>query len=178
ASNIMQCGNFTENFYGADERKNIEVESYKSVLNLCRVFTKKGIQLNLNELKGSVLYVSPYTGLDYAKIDLEGTDAVVHGSYHCGTVCVESDAENPRCSFLWFADECERRGVPLFIAPSELGSDQYSSVYKLKSSCKAELLNMTVESAYTKAIAGVSCGFTGNALTDFMKKEINFEMID
>lgn len=178
-TNIMQCGNFTDDFYGADADKSMEVHgSLENALDNCLAFSKKGVYFDFDKIKGSVLYVTPYTGLDYAKIDLSGIDAVVHGSYHCGTVCVESDAENTRYSFLWFANECEKQGIPVFVAPSKLSSDQYSSVYKLKSSCKAELLNMTCESAYTKAIVAVSSGFKGNALTDFMKKEINFEMID
>jgi len=180
-TNIMQCGNYSEDFYGVSDKKTaVLTDSYEFVLDRFKTFTKKSVKYS-GTVTGGVLCINPYTGLDYSKIGLEGVKVIIHGTYHSGTVCVEADGEkmsDSPLSVLYLAKECEKKGIELFIAPSVLDADQYSSVYHLKNNCGAELLNMTTESAYMKAIVAVSCGFTGDNLKEFMKTEINCEMIN
>lgn len=181
-SNIMQCNNFSDDFYGALSQKSISVKerSLKKAVGKFKRFKKNEFSFD-GELVNGVLCINTYTGLDYSKISLDGIKAVVHGTYHSGTVCVERNNENePYSTFslLYFAKECEKRGVLLFVSPSKLDLNQYSSAFDLAQNSSAVFLNMTVEAAYMKAVTGVSSGFMGDELVSFMNKEINNEMID
>ncbi len=69
--------------------------------------------------------------------------------------------------------------IPLFIAPSKLGKDQYDTMSALcKEMSSIVLLNMTSEAAYAKLVVGVSCGLKGKRLISYMKKNICNEMLD
>lgn len=172
-TNVMQCPNYSEDFRGADSDKSIVVRKMfrNRVVEKSKAF-KRIPKINFSKFDRSVLYLSPYMGFDYAKINLEGIKSIVHGSYHSGTVCVERSNENERYSSfsaLYFAEECKKRKISLFVAPSKLDSDQYSSVYDLSKNSSAVLLDMTHESAYAKVLVGVSSGLSGEELKEFVK---------
>ena len=128
----------------------------------------------------SVMLLHPYTGLDYSRIDLSGIKAIVHGTYHSGTVCVERNSPDEnygRCSVLHLADRCREANIPVYMAPCTLDSGQYSSIYDAAQSGGIVPVNMTIESAYAKAMLGVSLGYAEAKLKEFMLTDISCETI-
>lgn len=128
--------------------------------------------------------------------------AVLHGTYHSGTVSwpglvfseearrqralnnvaeaerleniAKSKANSPQ-SFKYLADICEKHNVPLIIAPSFLGSDQYETMNVVSDNTNAQLLNMTTEMAFAKLTVALSCGLSEDEISKFMNFQINNE---
>lgn len=137
--------------------------------------------------------------------DTENPDsykAVLHGTYHSGTVAwpglvfseearrqrelnniteaerfktvANSKANSPQ-SFKYLADICENHNVPLIIAPSFLGSDQYETMNVVSANTKAQLLNMTTETAFAKLTVALSCNLTEDDISEYMNFQVNNE---
>lgn len=176
-SAIMQCANYTEDFFSAGG-KGFSADD-NALFDAFAGYSKERRSVKLPSLiSEKVLLIMPYTGLDYSRISLDGVSAVIHGTYHSGTVCVERNAcaeSYSSRSVMFLAKECEKKGVNLVVAPSRLGDEQYSSVYDLAKSSGALLLDMTTECAYAKILLGVSLGLCGKELEKFLRSEINNE---
>ncbi len=129
---------------------------------------------------------------------------VVHGTYHSGTVSLPglvllnearkyekkgaaaaakqyklmAEGEiNSVYSFLHLSGLCEENNIPLFIAPSHLGRDQYETMNVIAEKTDAVLLNMTAEAAYAKLILALSSEMNKEQIFDFMTKSINNEIV-
>ncbi len=129
---------------------------------------------------------------------------VVHGTYHSGTVSwpglvLYTEARNCRevgdisqaeeyekmaleqshseYSVYYLANMCEENNVPLYIAPSSLGSDQYETMNVVTNNTNAKLLNMSTEAAYAKLITALSFKLTPEQISEYMKTSINNEFI-
>lgn len=181
----MQCANFSDDFYSEPGEKAYAVDkggaqgSRGNMLSeiYCRHMEKKkerGRSLlgKYVGLEDTVLCISPYVGIRYDRISLEGIRAVVHGTFHSGTVCVERNAPEESfssASILSLAERCERKRIPLFLAPCVLGCEQYSSTYDAVQSGHIVPLNMATETAYARIMTGISCGYTGEALIEFVQ---------
>ncbi len=128
--------------------------------------------------------------------------AVVHGTYHSGTVSwpglvlmeearrqralnniseaermesiAKSKANSPQ-SFKYLADICEKHDVPLIIAPSFLGSDQYETMNVVSANTDAQLLNMTTETAFAKLTVALSCNLSTKKTKEFINFQTNNE---
>lgn len=183
ASTLIQCANFSEDFYNASKERvfpagNVDHSVCKSLSDsrsdIANIYPS-------NLIGDSVLYVHPYAGLDYSRIDLTGIKSIVHGTYHSGTVCVERGTETEdysECSILYFAEKCRTLGIEIFMAPCVLDGDQYSSVYDAVQNGGITPLNMTVEAAYAKALLGISLGYDKTKLHEFMLLDISGEIIE
>jgi len=180
ASTLMQCANFSEDFYNGKESNVFPVDD--SVFAKCESISESR---NPAEMPGfidhsSVMLLHPYTGLDYSRIDLSGIKAIVHGTYHSGTVCVERNSPDEnygKCSVLHLADRCREANIPVYMAPCALDSGQYSSIYDAAQNGGIVPVNMTVESAYAKALLGVSLDYDEEKLKEFMLTDISGETI-
>lgn len=159
---------------------------------------------SFKNLSEKVLLIKPYTNIDYSVFSNAMPDfrGVVHGSYHSGTVALgglvfKAEAENQRIagntaeydrlmeisekelnskySIKFLADCCKDNNIPLFIAPSKLGKDQYETMNEVVSNTDAKLLDMTTEAAYAKLTLALSFGITLEQIYEYMKTEINNE---
>ena len=177
---IMQCPSFSDDFENASGNKKFLAES-EGMFEKCRWYSNRRIKADLKTGNSKkVLNIMPYTGLDYKNISLDNVGAIVHGTYHSGTVCAERDESDEvygSNSILWLNDQCRKENIPVFIAPSKLSKEQYSSVYDVVENGGVIPLSMTLESAYTKAVLGVMNGLFGEELVKFMVGEINNEFI-
>ena len=184
-SAIRQSPNYSEDFECVSEKKSFCLndtdlsEVFSKCLELSDNRKKLPFELNDSELiDNGILMILPYTGMDYRHYNLDGVKAIIHGSYHSGTVCVERNFEADEYNYnslLWLADECDRKNIPIFVAPSKLNAEQYSSVLDLVKNSSAELLDMTTESAYAKLLLAISCGYEN--LTEYMHMEISNEIM-
>ncbi|MBQ4120037.1 MAG: asparaginase [Clostridia bacterium] len=215
ASSIMQSENYSDNFRSPNGKSFIlsNEKQKNTALKKCLEFSQKRVDFapinpqNITALSQKVLLIKPYTGLDYSVYDgcfntIEHFKAVVHGTYHSGTVSypglvLKAEAEEFRkqgkleeakklealsekealskYSVRYLTDLCKQKSVPVFIAPSFLGSDQYETMNAVCDNTHAKLLNMTTESAYAKLILALSCSLTNEQITEYMQLEINNE---
>lgn len=192
ASTLMSCNNFSEDFFNASPDNVMLIKSdysndYSCEASLFSHFAKLSSgrtshdMASPSELSDRVPLIIPYTGLDYSLLAIpDNARAIVHGTYHSGTVCVERN--NAAGSFsshsiLWLMDKCTAMNIPLIISPSCLDSEQYSSAYDAAAYADAIILNMTTEAAYMKTLWGISLNLTGDALTDYLNGNVNNEFI-
>jgi len=200
-STIMQCMDFSEDFYNASKDKcfviDVERHEHTELFAKCWDYSIQRLSVKsennedlrnynnalvdkIGTIKDSVLCIKPYTGLDYKKIDLKGIKAIVHGTFHSGTVCVERNDESKSYSsksILYLADRCRKKQIPIYISPCVLNEEQYSSVFDAVNHGKVIPLNMTFEAAYAKVLIGVSCGYSKEELNKFILTEINNEFV-
>jgi len=126
------------------------------------------------------MLITPYVGINYKRFCLDGVWAVVHGTYHSDTVCVERKKEEDdytEYSILYLLDRCKERDVPLFLAPCDEGAFAYDSTGDALRHGAMGIAGTTVELAYAKVLIGCSLGYKGDALTEFLKKNVNGEFV-
>ncbi len=179
-SKIMQCQNYSEDFYSPNKDLAFNTKDITSLLEKCSELSKKRGKRNLEfaELSDKALLVTPYTGLDYSTFSqrIKSVLGVIHGSYHSGTVCMlNGEEENSKFSVKYLANICKETGAPMFIAPSKQGDDQYETVNEVTDKTCAILLDMPTETAYAKLVIGLSCNLKGDRLIEYMKAKINNE---
>lgn len=179
-SSIMQSAVFSEDFYSTSRDSMLKIalggdnsaiiEAAHTAYSARKLDT--GIDISaLTALSGKVMIIYPYTGLDYSRLSLDGLDAVLHTTYHSGTVCTERrDKEEAYSthSILHLADRCKMLGIPLYIAPTSLGDGQYSTTYDLYKHAEPTLLYMSLEYAYARLLVGTSLGLSGEMLNNFI----------
>ncbi len=215
ASSIMQSENYSDDFR-AKNSKHFILQTKKqrnTALKKCLELSQKRVDFtpvthaNITELSEKVLLVRPYTGLNYSIFEncFDGDSpfkAVVHGTYHSGTVsypglalkaeAIELKKQNKlaeaeklealseeealsKYSVRYLTDICKQKNVPVFIAPSFLGSNQYETMNAVCQNTHVRLLNMTTEASYAKLILALSCNLTDEQITEYMQLEINNE---
>lgn len=90
--------------YKPSEENNIIFPDYKAV--------------KLEDFSTAILRVFPYPGMAYPEIP-ESTRAILHESFHSGTICISEDLVN-------FAGEAQRRNIPIFLT----GLNSYEAEYE------------------------------------------------
>lgn len=124
------------------------------------------------QLKNKVLAISPYVGIDYNNIIMgENVKAVVHRTYHSGTVPTAGEG-----SVIPFIEKCIKSGVDFYLsgAKSE-GEDIYASVGLALTSGAIALPNMTWETSIVKTLVAYNQRFM--TPLEFMTTNISFEII-
>ncbi len=110
---------------------------------------EKAININDADLSFSkkIIQIMPYPDLDYSRIDISAADAVIHRTYHAGSVCVDSD-ENT--SVVPFIKRCEDMKIPFYVCGLKEGKDNYFSMSSVLSLCVKPLYDMSPACAYMK----------------------------
>ena len=98
-----------------------------------------------------LILLKPYPGLNYAYIDLEGVDVVLHDLYHSGTACVDVSA-GQEYSLLNFTQRCQILGVELFLAPAMKTEDVYASTQSLMAQGAQFIWDTSLETAYVQLL--------------------------
>lgn len=174
---LMQCVNYSDDFYNASRDKVFYHDDeyiFEDCKNMSKKRSCKRIEFPLRLSGKKIRVIVPYVGIDYSGISLDGISAVLHGSYHSGTLCVGGYNS---FSALTLGSECMQRGIPMFIAACSNGDDKYSSTSDAVEMGGMIPLDMTLESAYMKLVAATSLGLQGDELVRFMQCEINNEII-
>lgn len=115
-----------------------------------------------------VLFVHPYPGLNYERINISGCAAVVHDLYHSGTATTDATAAQ---SIIGLGERCLDAKIPLFCAsvPRLVGTYESSSAFVTAGITPVE--QMLSEVAYVKATYGVGIGLQGGELRDFVCRD-------
>ena len=178
-AHLRQCANFTGDFFSADMCPVSEAKPYK-------IQADYSIIGSLRRLDDCVMRIDPYVGIDYSAYNpSENIRAVLHGSYHSATACVERSnaAEGyTRRSALYLLDLCKKRGIDVFLSPlpehMRASSGTYSTTAELVKRGMKPIFSMTNECAYMKLALAYSLGFEEDEVALFMEKEIVGEKVD
>ena len=194
-AHLTQCKNGTNNFESKSEMRPRGI--FKPTLNGALPFGSEGCLFEkIDEPSSTVLYIKPYTGLNYSRIMTDGVSAVVHGTYHSESVCIGRARPERRAplgasenyalsditgddrpySILALISACEAENIPVFLAPCDGANYSYGTTGNALRRGAVPLPGITVEAAYAKAVLGSSIGLFGGELVEFMKKPINREM--
>ena len=143
-------------------------------------FLKGADRLRETELKDivgfpQVLKLRPYPGLSYDTIKIdESIDAVFHGTYHSGTVCIEGEKQNAGL----FVKRAAELGIPVFFGPVKKQEKQYTSTQEFLLSGGFPVYDCSDIAAYVKLLIGCGLKKQGEELITFMKDNIYFEQIE
>ena len=177
-AHLRQCESYSNDFYSVDA---MEMRDALSAAHACRPF-ENDARLYEHEFSFSscVLKLTPYVGMDYAMLSLQGVRAIVQETYHSESVCVErsgGEGAYSSASLLWLADRCKELGIPLLLSPCSSQSYRYESTGDALRRGVIALYGTTAEMAYAKLLLGCALGYDGEKLVSFAQKSINYEFI-
>lgn len=177
-SHLHQCQNYSNNFYSKDQVciKDIQNAQWKGVEFETDTFYIDKV----NELKDSTLLLVPYVGLNYSRINTDGVEAIVHGTYHSDTVCVERKFRNETysdSSVISLLERCKRENISLFLAPCDVNAYAYDSTGDAIENGAECISDTTLELAYVKTVIGCSMNLKGKELKEFLSRSVNHEFI-
>ena len=178
ASRLRQCENYSEDFYsvGAVDLSEMTAEDYKQCFP--KRDRKKGYDfLGKGNLEECVLFLVPYVGINYGSYDYKKFKAVLHGTFHSGTACVDEGEQ----SVLYMLDSCFRAKSPIdvYFSPTVYRSGTYETIsfignHKVNG-YKAHFMNgCTNEMAYVKLVIAYSM-LNEEERKLFLESECNFE---
>ncbi|MBR5322355.1 MAG: asparaginase [Clostridia bacterium] len=180
-SHILQCANYNHNFYSEDAEAIIDINNAKLQ---GRAFETDSFLLDkITTVSDGVMLIQAYVGLKYSRIDLGDVKAVVHGSYHSDTVCVERKKPNEindnytDSSILYLLKKAKMLNIPVVISPCNKDAYTYTSTGDALRNGAFGLFGTTLEAAYVKCVVGVSLGLENEKLIDFLGENINFEFV-
>lgn len=177
-AHLLQCPNYSNNFHSKSQTPITDTDNAKAEgvpFETDTFFLKK-----FKELKPDVMLLTPHVGLQYSRIDTTGLKAIIHGTYHSDTVCVERKERSEAYSdysILTLLDRCKESETSLFLAPCDSKAYAYDSTGDALDNGASFISNTTVEMAYVKTLVGTAMGFTGAELKAFLDTSINHEFV-
>ncbi len=178
ASRLQQCSNYSDDFFSVgamDITRSISTKVKKQVNGVTPIpCVDDHTPFAFNH---GILWLHPYVGLNYQEINLQRVKAVLHGTYHSGTVCAqitEEDMPYNQYSVLTLLDRCQKENIPVIFAPAKVSGEVYESV-PLVAGHKGQIANFvygcTPEMAYVKLMLGYALGKRGEDLISFMQTD-------
>ena len=191
-AHLLQCPNHSNNFRSYDGQVISDLANAR--LEGKAFETAPGYFKKITNLTDKVMMINPYTNLKYSNISLEDTCAIVHGTYHSGSVCIgrSADAEGDKkgnielsqvleedkpYSILSLLERCKNKGIPLFLAPCDENDFTYGTTANALHCGAYAIANTTMELAYAKVILGCSLGLEGQELKTFVAQSINHDFV-
>ena len=198
-SRVMQCNPLTNDFESITNHGNVplatvdEFGHIEAVDDLCNTingvnpYRKEESSLinDLRSLKSNILLIEPFVGIDYFNFNLKKVDAVLHGLYHSGTACTDTDEVN---NIIRFNRMVKNSGSDLYVGPF-YGKDDKALYASADSMVKAGInfvTNTSKENAYVKLALAYTLAplYVNNQdqiseyVEEFMNEEINHEFIN
>lgn len=186
-SRLLQCRPYDSNFYSRGALEIIGEINEETVEKLCEQLppvqkTDFDERISINrgfELSNCVLNITPYVGLDYSAYDYGKFSAILHGTYHSGTVCENSSSSDSiRYLLETVKGECD-----VYIAPSDLCDTIYESTDHLAEYVRehggAEFMyGSTEEMYYAKLLVAYSIKEFGRGeIKEFLMTDVAGEMV-
>ena len=176
---LEQCRNYTSDFFSRGMTPYDRAVPYETFVDYPPLSA-------LEKLECCVMKVEPYVGLDYSMIEPDdGIRAVLHGSYHSATACVErSEPDEPytKYSALTLLDKCRAKDIDFWLGGMPAGFDPYKGSYSTTADlCKSgakPVWALTSECAYMKLSIAYSLGFRGADIETFLARDLAGELID
>ncbi len=180
ASRINQCANYSEDFHSAGAYNISHLTDAKIAEINARLNSKADVAPICDcTLKNNVLLIFPYVGLNYDKIDFEGFEAILHGTYHSGTACTEDSSPY---SILNLITKCQKIPTDIYISPSKNEGERYDTIrimgdHEKEGNPITFLYGTTTETAYAKLLIAYSLFTKKEDIENFLKTNRNNEYI-
>ncbi len=120
--------------------------------------------VKLDNISDNIIRITPYVGMVYPKIT-ENTMAVLHESYHSGTICIND-------SFKCFAKSAMDNNVPIYLTGLCGDSAQYETVEKYKDYGIKALPDRAAIAQYCKLWLALSNGI---CIDDIMQTSVAYD---
>ncbi len=191
-AHLLQCPNYSNDFHSHDE---MTIPDIANARLTGRPFETDSLYIDqITALKNDVMMIHPYVNLSYDALNLDGIQAIVHGTYHSESGCIGrakepdkdknrllqleevEDADRPR-SILSLLARCEEKQIPVFLAPCDEENYRYGSTANALHCGASAIPHTTFELAYTKVLIGRSLNKAGDELKAFLKESINHEFV-
>ena len=174
---LLQSANYSDDFFSHDM---VSVSQENANFAGLPFRTNPLYLQKIGKLSPCVLKIVPYVGLDYSTFNLDGIKAIVHGTYHSQSVCVErskgaGDYGDP--SILRLIDRCKERDIPVFLAPCSPEAAKYESTGDAIKHGANYLYGTTNEMADVKVLVGCAFGYEQAELENFIAEDINGEFV-
>lgn len=144
---LLESSVLSDDFYSVDGAfatfENGEIKKLNSGERLYSIDIKKA-DLSFSK---KIMQIMPCPDFDYSRIDVKGLDAVLHRTYHAGSVCVNK--EGSRC-ITHLIERCKAEDVPLYICGLKSGKANYYSMSSILSMGVKPLYDMSPACAYMK----------------------------
>lgn len=174
-AHLKQCPNYSSDFHSVTEMEIADSRAEGKPFGTDSHYLDK-----LFALKDEIMLITPYVGINYSRFNIDGLSAIVHGTYHSDTVCVERKKDSEaysEYSILSLLDCCKERDIPLFLAPCDEAAFAYDSTGDALRNGAVGIAHTTLETAYAKTLIGVSLGYKDDELIRFLKTDINGEVV-
>ncbi|MCL1878578.1 MAG: asparaginase [Defluviitaleaceae bacterium] len=180
AEHITQALPFTDNFSsctGHDfaiykDNKLTVSEYYKKLSGSSENLLDKIVKLENN-----VLLVMPYVGLDYSRINLQGLKAVLHGTYHSFTMCLNaSNTKHDSVDYLY--EKCREMNIAFYFASYDESTnpEPYETTKHMLAKGARFILNSGTEFAYTRLLVGHNIQKEQGYLGDKLLAALNLKL--
>ncbi|MBQ9915392.1 MAG: asparaginase [Clostridia bacterium] len=183
-SRIEQCQNYSDDFFsqGMIDITDITEKNYRDFFAKIETLypQKKAKPLPVapeTRLSDCVLQIKPYVGIRYDAYDYDKFSAVLHGTYHSGTACAETDKAHSLLCMIRLCSESEHP-IDAYLSPSKLSGEIYETVSTIGKSKISFLYGYTWETAYAKLLIAYSLMEDSSKRATFLATEHNFEKID
>lgn len=191
ASRLEQCRNYSEDFYsvGMMNITDISEDNFLEYFDRIKKWYPKEKRDSFVDVYGDwhlrecVLMLFGYVGMDYSVIDYRKFDAVLQGTYHSGTACVEDSENYGKNSILYMIDKCAECNTDAYFSPSKLSGEVYETVGIIGNHTTSGdqrikfLYGCTTEVVYAKLILAYSVFKDKRDIARFIDSECNFENI-
>ena len=169
-THLEECGDYSEDFYSSDMMEYDKLVSEWDVDWLDKAKNSESklaaqadknsadrdnsTELNIRiktvgTLTDNVLYLRPYVGINYDRVNLDGVKAVLHGMYHSSTLNTEGGGPTSVMSLL---RRCSEAGISFYIFPCKDGDYRYSTTKPLIDEGAKCIYGMTWEEAYVRLL--------------------------
>lgn len=195
-SRLRQCENYSEDFHSVGEVNitRMTEDNYKEYFASLESLYPQEKRRSFADMAGDwklrncVLYLMPYVGMNYSAYDYSKFSAVLHGTFHSGTACVELSEHCDKYghnSMLHLLDGCfgAEKPVDVYASPSKMVRGTYETISILGNhSVNGRQVNFmygyTNEMAYAKLVLAYSLLEGEEERRRFLEEEYNFEVLD
>ncbi len=188
ASRLEQCPCYSDDFHsvGAIDISGLDQNTYAAYMQTVADTYPSSERKNVIDVYGDwhlsddVLILEPYVGLRYDTIDFSHFRAVLHTTYHSGTVCAQKTDMSPAYgphSVLYMIDRCAETETDVYVSPAKLNGETYETVHTLAEQNVWFLYGATKEATYAKLLLAYTLMDTPAKRLAYLRTQQNFEMI-
>ncbi len=125
------------------------------------------------EFTQNIVFLTPYPGLDYSAVNLNGKRAVLHATYHSATACTVGENN----SLAEFVKRCKAEGADVYLFTEKPRVDRLYGSTKILTDAGAELIcGMTMPTALAKIY--IAYNQTDTEPKRLMNEDMFFEQSD
>jgi len=137
----------------------------------------------IGQLENCVLLVNPYVGLDYSRINLDGVKAVLHGTYHSFSMCLDEkvDGAYPEdaspTSVYYLYKKCLEKGIAFYFSSFDSSLMQYDTTNYMVEKGAAFILDSSVKLAYAGLLLGHNIQKDSGVLSEELRRTLGIKLL-